>query len=97
MSRARDTEPRLRTASKPFEGVQLLKDKTTKQKSKPAKTKTAASKSKSAPKPRATIKKITLKTKVSQVVQESEDEESVLDVGIQLAQDGTSTPPLWLF
>jgi hypothetical protein len=94
MSRVRDTEPRLRTASKPFEGVQLLKDKTTKQKSKAVKAKTAASKSKSATKPRAVIKKTVLKTKVYQVVEESEENEPVLDEGTQVVQDGTSTPTL---
>ena len=66
MSRARDMEPRLRTAFKPFKGVQLSNGKTTKPKSKPAKAKTVTSKSKSVAKPRTTIKKAVIKTKVCQ-------------------------------
>jgi hypothetical protein len=94
MSRVRDAEPRLRTASKPFEGVQLSKNKNTTRKSKPVKAKTAISKSKSTTKPRAAIKKQAFKTKVSQVVVESEEEEQGLDEGAQVVHDGTSISTL---
>jgi hypothetical protein len=95
MSRARDIEPRLRMASKPFEGVQLSKDKITKRSSKPAKAKTVTSKSKSATKSRATIKKkVVIKTKVRQVVEEPEEEGQGLHEGIQVVHDGTSTSDL---
>ena len=94
MSRARDMEPRLCTAFKPFKGVQLSKGKTTKPKSKPAKAKTVTSKSKSVAKPQTTIKKAVIKTKVCQVVGESEEEEQGLDEGIQIVHGGTSTPAL---
>jgi hypothetical protein len=75
MSCVRDVEPRLRTAFKPFEGVQLSKDKNTKQKRKPVKAKTTLSKSKSTTKPRVIIKKSVVKIKVCQVVEESGEEE----------------------